>query len=180
MLIYAGPILHLWIGERYVASGAPLLAALIVANIIRLIGLPYAIILVAAGQQSYIKVSPLSEGFSNLIASVILGSLYGGIGVAMGTLCGAVVSLAAHLWYSMPRTRNAMEFSRREYLLSGVLAPLACVLPLILAAAAVSRGVQIRSSVLVGAFVLSLLLAVFLVLGKHDESAIFGKKQPQD
>ena len=99
IFLYAGPIIHLWIGQRYVASGAPLLAILVVANIIRLIGMPYAVIMVAAGQQNYIKVSPLSEGLSDFVASVVLGSLLGGIGVALGTLVGSIVGIISHLWY---------------------------------------------------------------------------------
>ncbi len=55
MFLYAGPIIHLWIGQRYVAGGAPLLAILIVANIIRLIGMPYAVIMVAAGSKTTLK-----------------------------------------------------------------------------------------------------------------------------
>jgi O-antigen/teichoic acid export membrane protein len=144
MLIYAGPILHLWIGQRYVASGTPLLVILIVANIIRLLGAPYAIVLVAAGQQNYIKVSPLSEGISNFIASIALGALLGGIGVALGTLLGSIVSVASHLWYSMPRTRGVINFSRRRFLLSGVLSPLLWTFPLLAAAAASLRGVAIH------------------------------------
>jgi O-antigen/teichoic acid export membrane protein len=61
ILICAGPILRLWIGSRYVSSGTPLLVTLIIANIIRLICAPYAIVLIAAGQQSYIKIGPLQK-----------------------------------------------------------------------------------------------------------------------
>src|SRR5262249_24605342 len=76
ILLYAGPIIHLWIGEQYVAKGTVLLAILIVANIIRLIGAPYSLVMVAAGQQNYIKVSPVVEGISNFVASAVLGLRY--------------------------------------------------------------------------------------------------------
>jgi O-antigen/teichoic acid export membrane protein len=164
ILIYARPIIHLWIGERYVASGAPLLAVLIIANIIRLIGTPYAIILVAAGQQNYIKVSPLSEGFSNLIASIVLGSLLGGIGVALGTLFGSFISIATHLWYSMPRTNSAIRFSRRDLVLSGMLSPLLWTSPLLAAAAASWRGIEIRPFLFASAALLSLMGSGLLML----------------
>ena len=121
LLIYAAPILRLWIGPQYVKSGAPLLAILIVANFIRLIGAPYSIILVAAGQQNFIKISPLAEGASNFVASALMGMLFGGIGVAFGTLFGAVVGMGTHLRYSMPRTKDAINLSRQDFLISGVL-----------------------------------------------------------
>jgi O-antigen/teichoic acid export membrane protein len=164
MLIYAKPILHLWIGQRYVASGAPLLVILIVANIIRLLGAPYAIVLVAAGQQNYIKVSPLAEGISNFLASIALGALLGGIGVALGTLLGSFVSVASHLWYSMPRTRGVIDFSRRQFLLSGVLSPLVWTFPLVATAAVSLCGIPIHPVVGVCATLLSILGAISLML----------------
>jgi O-antigen/teichoic acid export membrane protein len=164
IFIYAGPIIHLWIGQRYVASGTPLLAILIVANIIRLIGAPYAVIMVAAGQQNYIKVSPLSEGISNFLASVLLGSLFGGVGVALGTLFGALVGIASHLWYSMPRTNSAIKFSRRNLAVSGVAYPLLCTSPLLAAAVASWRGIEIRPLVFASAALLSVAGAGAIVL----------------
>jgi O-antigen/teichoic acid export membrane protein len=164
MFIYAGPIIHLWIGQRYVASGAPLLAVLIIANIIRLIGQPYSIIIVAAGQQNYIKVSPLSEGVSNFIASLVLGSVFGGIGVALGTLFGSIVSVASHLWYSMPRTNSVIKFSRRDFVVSGVLSPLFWTSPLLVAAVASWRGIEIRPFVFAAALLLSAMGGAGLLL----------------
>jgi O-antigen/teichoic acid export membrane protein len=135
LLVYAGPILKIWIGQRFVAAGQPILATLLLANIIRLVGMPYAVVLVSAGQQRLIKVSPLTEGFSNLVASVVLGSMLGAIGVALGTLIGSVFSIASHLVYSMPRTSLIIRFSRRNWLRSGVVIPFLCCLPLLLVAA---------------------------------------------
>ncbi len=163
MFIYVGPIIHLWIGQRYVASGAPLLAVLIVANIIRLIGAPYSVIIVAAGQQNYIKVSPLSEGASNFIASMVLGSLFGGIGVALGTLFGSIVSVASHLWYSMPRTNLVINFSRRDFVVSGVLSPLLWTSPLLATAAASWCGIVIRPFVFAAAGLASAMGAGLLI-----------------
>jgi O-antigen/teichoic acid export membrane protein len=145
ILMYAKTILHVWIGQQYADVGAPLLQILVVANIIRLVGAPYSVVLIAAGQQNYIKVSPLSEGISNFVASVVLGLLLGGVGVALGTLLGSVVSVASHLLYSMPRTHSVIRFSRRQLLLDGLLWPLLWTCPLILAAAVSWRGVAISS-----------------------------------
>jgi O-antigen/teichoic acid export membrane protein len=170
MFIYAGPIIHLWIGQRYVASGAPLLAVLIFANIIRLIGQPYAIIIVAAGQQNYIKVSPLSEGVSNFIASIVLGSFFGGIGVALGTLFGSIVSVASHLWYSMPRTKSVIKFSRRDFVVSGVLSPLVWTCPLLATAVASWGGIEIRPFVFAAVLLVSAGGAGLLLFRRQAEA----------
>jgi len=121
------------------------------------------VVLISAGQQNYIKVSPLSAGFSNLLASVALGALFGGIGVAMGTLVGAVVSIGSHLWYSMPRTRAAIDFSRRRFLVSGVLLPALATCPLLAAGAVSMSGVAIGPLALLLAMPLSLAGAALLV-----------------
>ena len=151
-----------------------ILAVLIVANIIRLIGAPYSIVLIAAGQQSYIKVSPLSEGITNLLASVVLGLHYGAIGVALGTLIGSVVSIGSHLWYSMPRTRLAIDFSQRQFVVSGVLLPLLCTSPLLAAGAASLLGATIRPLLGVSATLLSLLAAGVLALRTRQLRSAFG------
>ena len=155
LLIYAGPILGVWIGSQYVRTGAPILVVLVSANIIRLVGYPYSMILIAAGQQGYIKVSPLSEGISNLSASIVLGYHYGALGVALGTLVGSAVGLGSHLLYSMPRTLRAIEFSRQKYVLSGVLNPILWTAPLLLLAGFALAGSTMPSAFFGGACMLS-------------------------
>lgn len=164
-LIYAAPILKVWIGQQYVQTGQPILVVLLIANIIRLIGLPYAIVLISTGQQRLIKASPLTEGISNLLASVILGAMMGAIGVALGTLVGSIFSIAAHVFYSMPRTRADIRVSLREYILSAVLTPLLATTPLLLSAALWISGLSIvaRPIVFLPAVGLSLLGSALLL-----------------
>ena len=125
--------------------GYPILVVLLIANIIRLIGAPYATVLVSAGQQRLIKISPLTEGLSNLLASLALGSMLGAIGVALGTLVGSVFGVAAHILYSMPRTDAEIRISRRQYLIHGVITPFLATIPLLLASPCRSSGCQRRA-----------------------------------
>jgi len=134
LMVLSGPILRLWIGQSFVASGQPILVTLLLANIVRLVGLPYSIVLVSAGQQRLIKVSPLTEGISNFVASVVLGSMLGAVGVALGTLAGSILAIASHLVYSMPRTRPVIRFGRKKWLWSGIMLPTMCSLPLVILA----------------------------------------------
>jgi O-antigen/teichoic acid export membrane protein len=162
ILLYAGPILNIWIGQRYVAAGTPLLEVLIVANIIRLVGASYSVILVAAGQQSYIKISPLAEGISNFSASVALAFFLGGLGVALGTLLGSVISIGSHWFYSMVRTKPFIRFSRRDFLVSGVLYPLLATSPLLAAFIASLCGISKNLLIEAVALILSLGCGTFL------------------
>ena len=143
LLIYSAPVLRLWVGREFVGPGRPILIVLVIANLVRLIGAAYATIVIATGQQRFIYVSPLAEGIGNLGASLLLGFRYGAIGVALGTLFGAGIGLAAHLLYSMPRTRPVLDFERSRYLLSGVILPALATAPLIVVALQSLRGVAV-------------------------------------
>ena len=167
IVIYAGPVLRVWIGQKYVEDGVPLLRILLIANIIRLIGAPYATVLVGAGRQNYIKVSPLAEGISNLVASVVLGWYWGAIGVAAGTLLGSFVSIGAHLFYSLPRTQSEIALSRRNLMTAGVIIPLLCTCPLITVVVADLRGPGVGSFGFGFAMILSLLAAGLLLIRTH-------------
>jgi O-antigen/teichoic acid export membrane protein len=164
-VIYAGPILRLWIGPQYVNGGTPLLVMLIIANNIRLIGFPYSVILIAAGQQKYVMISPLAEGISNLVASVLLGVHFGALGVAAGTLIGSFVSVIAHLFYSMARTRNAIALSRRKFVISGVVYPLLLTSPLTVVAALSLRTINLNPAIVASAWMFSFLGAGLLMRG---------------
>jgi O-antigen/teichoic acid export membrane protein len=164
ILLYAGPIMRAWIGQRYVATGTPLLQILIVANIIRLISAPYSVILVAAGQQGYVKISPLAEGISNFAASVALAFFLGGLGVALGTLLGSFVSIGSHLFYSMLRTKPAIDFSRRDLLVTGILYPLLATSPLLAASIASLCGLSEDLFTQTAALFLSIACSAFLYL----------------
>ena len=173
VIVYAGPILKIMVGASFAESGTPLLAMLLIANMIRLIGAPYSTILVAAGQQSYIKISPLSEGISNFLASIALGYFLGGIGVAIGTLVGSFFSLGSHFFYSIPKTRSAIAISRKDLVFSGVLAPLFWTFPLVLAGAASLSGFSFGIAPFAIAMALSIAGAVVLL---QKSGTISGRK----
>jgi O-antigen/teichoic acid export membrane protein len=81
LLIYALPILRIWVGQQYAAQGHLLLAILLIANMIRLSGTPYAVVLVASAQQKLVTLSPVMEGISNLLFSILLGIKFGAAGM---------------------------------------------------------------------------------------------------
>jgi len=120
LLIYAGPILRMWVGAEYVTRGKVYLNVLVIANIIRLVATPYTVVLVASGQQRLVILSPILEGVTNLTASVVFGERYGAIGVAMGTLIGGILGFLGHVLYNLPRTRIEIGVRSREFLTNGL------------------------------------------------------------
>jgi O-antigen/teichoic acid export membrane protein len=130
-LVIAGhSIIRIWAGAEYAQHATMILQVLVVANVIRLCALPYSTLLLGTGQQKKVIASPLAEGITNLLASVAGAYLLGAIGVALGTLIGAVVSVALHLFYNMPRTA-LIAIDRLHLVKEGLLRPSICALPFV-------------------------------------------------
>jgi O-antigen/teichoic acid export membrane protein len=160
LIFAAKSILTIWVGTRYAAQGARILEVLTAANIIRLSAVPYVMTLIGTGQQRLVTITPLLEGVSNLIVSVIGGFLFGAIGVAVGTLVGAMVGVTGNFVYNMRRTIE-VKFRIADYLRDGLLRPLACASPL-LAVSLIFRfsgfSVQTVGYAVIGAAVVATLL----------------------
>jgi O-antigen/teichoic acid export membrane protein len=133
LIFIAKGILSVWVGSSYAVEGVRILQVLTAANIIRLSAVPYVTVLVGTGQQKLVTLTPLLEGMSNLIASVIGGLFLGAIGVAIGTLIGGIVGVMGNLFYNMPRTLE-IRFRIADYLRDGLLRPVVCAVPIIVTA----------------------------------------------
>lgn len=163
LIMYAVPILRVWVGTKYASDGHFLLTLLLVANMIRLSAVPYSVVLVGTGQQRLIIISPLMEGVTNLIASVALGTIFGAIGVAYGTLIGSIVGLFAHVFYNIPRTNGVIRLRVRDYVLSGLGIPALTAIPLLLVGITSWSGSFPTTVVFVSGFSLSALLGATLI-----------------
>ena len=85
---------------------------LLIASCLRIITMLYSLAIVAANLQTKVVLSPLMEGGLNLLFSIILGFIYGPIGVAIGTLIGAFVCLLLHSFYNIPRLHKQIPLNR--------------------------------------------------------------------
>jgi O-antigen/teichoic acid export membrane protein len=130
LAVLAGhPLLRLWVGESYAAKALPVLIILAAAQVIRLAVVPYCMMMIATGEQGQAIFSAAVEAAVNLTASLWLAHSMGYIGVAWGTLIGAVAGMAALVLYTMPRAQQ-IPFSRWQMLESGLLRPMLALLPL--------------------------------------------------
>jgi O-antigen/teichoic acid export membrane protein len=131
-LVVAGRwILQVWVGSDYANQSTLILQVLVIANVVRLCALPYATLLLGTGQQRKVIASPLAEGVTNLAASVVGAYLWGAIGVAVGTLIGAFVSVGLHLFYNMPRTA-LIVVDRVRLIKEGLVRPVLCAAPFLI------------------------------------------------
>jgi O-antigen/teichoic acid export membrane protein len=132
LMMFGELIISVWVGEQYRESTALFLKILLVANLIRLSAYPYSIILIGTGQQQKVIMTPLVEGLSNFISSVFLASVFGGIGVAAGTIIGGLGGILANIVYNMRNTKG-IENSLRTYFIDGLIKPILCFSPIIFA-----------------------------------------------
>lgn len=128
----ASPLLKLWVGPAYAIQSATFLQVLILGNAIRQLGLPYSLAVIATGKQHLATISGVAEALVNISVSLYLVQRIGALGVAIGTVVGAFVSIGLHLVLSMRYTQSAIGMSRRSFLLNGLARPLLCTVPSIL------------------------------------------------
>ncbi len=154
-------ILTLWVGSVYAARALPILELLAVAQALRLTVGAYSSMLVATGQQNKGIEGALAEGLVNLIASIVGAALYGGIGVAWGTLIGAIVGVIVTLFYTMPRAKE-VPFPIQPFLVRGIAPSLLSAAPifLLLAVSQYSLGTRVAFALVLTAS--SLVIAVWL------------------
>ena len=125
----AYPLLKLWVGQSYAIQSVLFLQVLVLGNAIRMMGYPYALVVVATGKQRLATIAAVAEALVNITVSIYLAQRIGAVGVAIGTCVGALVSLGVHLTVSMRSTHLTIFLSRRRFVLEAILRPLSCVIP---------------------------------------------------
>jgi O-antigen/teichoic acid export membrane protein len=123
-------VLRVWVGAAYERRALPILEILMLAQTIRMIGNPYSTVLAATGQQRYAISCAIAEGIGNLLCSLMGIVLLGPIGVAWGTLVGAVISVAWMLLITMRQAR-LIPIDRKMFLWTTTLKPLLFYTPII-------------------------------------------------
>jgi O-antigen/teichoic acid export membrane protein len=129
-LLFGGyPLLGLWVGQRYAVRSALYLEVLVLGNVVRQLAFPYILVVVATGKQHLATIAAIAEAIVNLVLSIWLVQKIGAVGVAVGTLAGAFVSVGVHLLVSVPLTQSAIRMKRSVLLLQGLLRPLLMITP---------------------------------------------------
>jgi O-antigen/teichoic acid export membrane protein len=125
-------VLKLWIGRSYAIHSVLFVQVLILGNAIRQLGYPYSLAVIATGKQHLATIAGIAEAVVNICVSLYLVQRIGAVGVAIGTVVGAFVSVGLHLTLSMKYTQSAIAVSRRSFVMQGILRPLLCTTPSLL------------------------------------------------
>jgi O-antigen/teichoic acid export membrane protein len=176
-MLLCGPLLlRLWVGAAYALQALPIVEILMIANAIRLVANPYASALIATDQQKHGIAQGIVEGPINLVSSVLLASWLGPVGVAIGTLIGAVCVL---IWVCTVTLKRVTEptLGRWCFVREGIVRPLACTLPVLLAASALyHRSVNVVWSAVL---MISTALTCFLISEYGQESRLVAPRPAQ-
>ena len=132
LLVGAYPLLRLWVGSTYATQSVRYLQVLVVGNAIRQLGYPYSLTVLATGKQHLATLAGVIEALVNVTLSIYLVQHIGAIGVAIGTVVGAFVSVGLHILLSIRLTSATVAISRRRFIWDGLLRPLLCVVPTVL------------------------------------------------
>jgi O-antigen/teichoic acid export membrane protein len=132
LLFGAYPLLSLWVGKRYAVQSALYLEVLVLCNVVRQLGFPYILVVIATGRQHLATLAGVAEACVNIVLSIWLVQRIGTVGVALGTFIGAFVGLGMHLLVSMPRTQPTIQMQRSRFVVQGLLRPLLIVIPSLL------------------------------------------------
>jgi O-antigen/teichoic acid export membrane protein len=128
VLAATGPLV-LWVGRAYAEAAAPLLALLIVAQIVRLSMSMYGSVTIAAGRHGAVLLAPVLDATVGICVGIGLGAYIGAKGVALGMVAGAATNFAT--WYAKDPLR---EFFAHRHVVRAFLR--ACAPPLATAAVA--------------------------------------------
>jgi O-antigen/teichoic acid export membrane protein len=174
LLVGAYPLLKLWVGLEYAIHSALFLQVLVLGNAVRQLGYPYSLAVVATGKQHLATLAGVAEAVVNICVSVYLVQRIGAIGVALGTLAGAFVSVAMHLAISMKSTFPAISMSRGHFVREGLLRPLLCIIPSILIILEWQRSatLQVNPGWIAAWCVSTLGIAALTGLNRHDKYEI--------
>jgi O-antigen/teichoic acid export membrane protein len=134
LLIGGYPLLRIWVGSNYATRCVVFLNILVLGNAVRMIFYPYTVVVVATHTQHLATISAVVEALVNFGLSLYLVHRIGAAGVAVGTMVGAFVGATLHFTVSMARTRTRIEISRRKFGLEGLLRPMTCTIPSVVAA----------------------------------------------
>ena len=135
LLVAGEPLLKAWLGAEYGALALPVVQIVLAGMLLRQTLAPYATILLGTGEQRLVIWTPLYEAAAKLAASIALAAWIGPIGVALGTVAGAVVCIATNLAMTYPKVRG-FDAPLSHFAARGLLRPALAFAPLIAVVAA--------------------------------------------
>jgi O-antigen/teichoic acid export membrane protein len=173
LLLFGRDLLGWWLGPKYSDSAFTIFRLLLIGNTVRLLAIPYSMLLLATLKHKRVLLAPIAEASTNVVVGIAAGLRFGAIGVACGVVAGALIGQLMIIYVNAPRTAEVVG-DLRTLLRKGVALPVACALPaLLVAAAAIDRlPALIHWSITVVALIASAVLAWKVSLAEDERVLI--------
>jgi hypothetical protein len=173
LALFSSDVVGLWLGPTAPPVTSAIVAVLMAAQTVTLLATPAEKVLVGTGRVRAVSGLAVIEGCSNLGVSIVLVSVYGAIGAAIGTLLTS--ALLAPL--KLPLACRAVACSPRRFLRVSIVPALVGTLPgavgMLLLWTSVSPGsVRLAAAIVVG-IVLSSLMAAAQVGPRRTASMVY-------
>jgi O-antigen/teichoic acid export membrane protein len=124
------PVLRLWVGG-YTMQTYPFLLTLMLSQTLRLCWTSYAVALMATNHQNECIIPAIVEGLVNLGVSLWAVLRFGAIGVAVGSVIGAIVAIPVLLIWTI-YSRRDLPISRKDLIEGGVARGVASAIPVVI------------------------------------------------
>ncbi len=95
-----------WVGHEMATEVLPIVRVLLLGIFVRQTLAPFATLLLGTGEQRILIFTPLYEAAAKVIASIALAWWIGPLGIAVGTVVGAVVCVVTNAAFTIPRVRG--------------------------------------------------------------------------
>lgn len=141
ILVVASVVMPFVLGDGGLSAGKAwiVLTFLMVGSATRLAMTPLSLAFIATRTHSKVLLPPVFEAAVNLGFSVLLGLMWGGIGVASGYLIGSVFAALVTIFWSVKRT-GVVDTPAMTLLRRAVLTPFLIVIPALLSSSVVLFG----------------------------------------
>ena len=96
-------VTRIWVGDEMAPQVLPIVRVLLLGVFLRQTLAPFAVLLLGTGEQRLVIWTPLYEAAAKLASSIGLGLWLGPIGIALGTVVGAIVCLVTNAAFIFPR-----------------------------------------------------------------------------
>ena len=121
----------LWVGEAIAPKVLPIVQVLLLGVFLRQTLAPFATILLGTGEQRLVVWTPAYEAAAKLAASIILGAWIGPVGIALGTVIGAIVCVVTNVVSVFPRV-TGFALPTRTFLVQAIAVPTLAFAPLLI------------------------------------------------
>lgn len=109
-------LLDFWLQKEYISPVAGFINLLIVSACIRVLNIPYALALIATGNQSRALLGALIEGGVNITLAILMCTAFGVRYIAVAMIVSSIVGFLYNVIVNMKITKNDIPIIKRKLL----------------------------------------------------------------